>query len=151
VRRLGLPNPIYTMQKDGCDAPHTSAAVVPLACVCPKPWMIAPLPAETLLLSWAESGRCFPDHPLRVVFDVERDFGLPWSTMSVPVAVRIAEGMGAARMRMLGMDAVTRSDTRRVDYRGRVRTGTHGYRVAGKQVNAYAASRGLDIEWVRSI
>ncbi len=147
VRKLGLPNEIIRMHKDGCNAPHTSTAKVPLPCVCPKPWMPAPLPRETLLLSAAESPDCFPDHPLRHVIDVEEDFGLPWWSMSAPIAVRYAHRMGARHIRLLAFDA-RNGDTRRVEGR-RVVPGTPtGYLKAVDQVREWTGRTGVDVRFI---
>jgi hypothetical protein len=149
LRMLDLDDPMYVMQKDGCVV-HTSHSSVPLGCVCPNGRMIAPLEDETLILSAAESPHCFPDHQLRHIVDVEA-FGLPWYTMSAPVAVRVAEVMGCSSVRMLAFDSFTRRDGRRVDGGRTISRGSRGYRIAAVQANAYAIASGLDIEWVRSI
>ncbi len=147
VRLLGLTNPIYRMHKDGCNAPHTSKANVPLPCVCPKPWMPAPLRDETLLLSAAESPGCFPDHPLRHVIDVEQEYGLPWWSMSAPIAVRYAHRMGAHHIRLLAFDA-RNGDTRRVEGR-RVVPGTPtGYLKAIDQVREWIGRTGVDVRFI---
>ncbi len=150
LRMLDLDDLLYVMQKDGC-VMHDSRARTPLRCICPNRRMIAPREDETLLLSAAESPRCFPKHPRRHVFDVERDFGWPWYTMSAPVAVRIAEVMGCRHIRMLAMDSYTVGDKRRVDDGRTIRRGSRGYRNASVQANAYAVAAGLDIEWVGAI
>lgn len=147
VRPLGLPNPLYVMQKDGC-VPHDGGATVPLGCICPVDRMVAPVEPETLLLSAAESGRCFPDYPRRIVFDVARDFRLPWHTMSAAVAIRIVRLMGCRSVRMLAMDAWTTGDTRRVDDGRTVIDGSPGYVSAAKRAALYARQAGMRLEWV---
>jgi len=147
VRKLGLPNLIYTMQKDGCNVPHGKDAAVPLDCVCPSPWMVPPELPEVLLLSAAESPRCFAGYPLRRVIDVEAEFGLPWFTMSAPVAVRIAAKMGATEVRMLGMDGYTRRDGRRYDGRGLQRLSARPYAIAGRQSLEQAKRCGVAISF----
>jgi hypothetical protein len=151
VRALGLPNPLYLMEKDGCIR-HDNRAVLPLGCIATGDLidhgdMIAPLDGESLLLSVAESSACYPDWPDRYLFDVEVDFGLRWWTMSAPVAVRIADVMGCADLLMLGHDAYTSGDVRRVEA-GQLETGPQGYYRAGEEANAYAIEAGLGIEWV---
>lgn len=151
VRQLGLPNTIYTMQKDGC-MPHnkflrmTHPPIPIRVCMCPSPRTIPPEPPEVLLLSEAESRSCFTHYPRRHVIDVERDFGLPWNTMSVPVATRLAALMGCTSILMLGHDAYTRGDNRRFDGR-RVTPGTRGYHHAGFQAAAIAAGLGIPMEF----
>ncbi len=148
VRNFGLPNVIYTMQKDGC-IPHRSGALVPLGCRCPNPSrMVQPIEPETLIVSSAESSRCFRRYRHRIVVDVEQEFRLPWHTMSAPVAVRIAARMGATGVRMLGHDAYTRGDMRHVDTRGdAIELGDENYVSAGKRVARYAQRHGLAISW----
>lgn len=148
VRELGLPNPIYTMQKDGCN-PHGPRARVPLRrCICPNGRMVPPLPSETVLLSAAESPNCFRSHPLRYVFDVRRDFGLSWHTMSAPVAVWIAKLMGCEAIVMLAHDAYTKGDLRRVDGLAVKKVKVPGYRNAGEAAARQAAHLGLPVTWV---
>jgi hypothetical protein len=151
VRTLGLPNACYLMEKDGCIR-HDNRAVLPLGCIADGAMtdhgdMIAPLDDETLLLSVAESSVCYRDHPYRYLFDVEADFGLVWWTMSAPIAVRIAEVMGCTELVMLGHDAYTSGDVRRVEA-GQLESGPQGYYRAGEEANAYALEVGLPIEWV---
>lgn len=150
VRKFGLPNAIYTMQKDGC-TPHGGGneprrVNMPIRhCVCPSPRTIKPIEPEILLLSMMESSHCFPKYPLRHVFDVQADFGIPWNTMSVPVAARIAHWMGCAGLHMIGHDAYTRGVFGRVSGYG-VRAGSgHGYRRAAIQAKRYAESVGMRI------
>ncbi len=129
IRKLQLPNEMFTMQKDGCIEP--------------------PIPPERLLVSAVESPHCFTEYPLRYVFDVQRDFDLAPNTMSIVCAVRLAGQMGAMSIRMLAMDGAFRGgDSRRVMPDGRVRRmPAHRYWVGGRQ-SMYEAKRfGLDITW----
>jgi hypothetical protein len=151
VRRLQLPNRIYVMQKDGC-TPHGGrmgpVVHMPIRhCVCPSARTVKPIEPEELLLSVAESSHCFRLYPRRHIFDVQRDFRLPWNTMSAPVAARIATWMGCSALHMVGHDAFVRgihgrlSNGRIIGHMGR------GYRLAGAQVARYAAAVGLEIDW----
>jgi hypothetical protein len=152
LRPLRLPNRLYTMQKDGC-TPHGGrrgpVVEVPIRrCVCPSPRTVEPLAPEVLVLSAAESSRCFARYPLRHVVDVERDLGMAWCSMSAPVAVRLAAAMGCASLRMLGFDAYTLSDARRIPVRGVLPgTGLRGYRHSAVQALAHARALGLPVEW----
>jgi hypothetical protein len=151
VRKLGLPNRIYMMQKDGCiphGRRHQKPPRLPIrVCACPSPRTVQPIEPEDLLLSWAESSRCFPTYPRRHVFDVERDFGTAWNTMSAPVAVKIAISMGCTSLRMLGFDAHTSGDARRVRIYG-VGTGSaRGYALSAVQSAAIAKAAGLPVTW----
>jgi hypothetical protein len=155
VRRLGLPNPIYTMQKDGC-IPHDSKRMVvkgrgrpvrlPLGCICPQRGFIPPRLPETVLLSAAESSRCFRDYPRRHVIDVEAEFGVRWHTPSAPVAVRVAHLMGCTGLRMLGHDAFTSGDDRRV-YGDDIGIGMSAYWKCGDMADRAAKELGMAIEW----
>jgi hypothetical protein len=151
VRELGLPNRLYLMQKDGCVL-HLSRVPVPLGCVCPAPErMVEPRLPEHVILSAAESPLCFLDYPNRHVVDVQREFRLPWNTMSLPVAVRIAHVMGCTRLRMLAMDAYTIRDGRRVDGTTLVPVSGRGYALAGKQADLAARRLRMRVEWVRPL
>lgn len=147
VRRMEPLNPVYSMQKDGC-IPHGREASVPLGCVCPSDRMVAPMEPETLLLSAAESGRCFPDYPRRYVFDPAA-FGLRWHTMSAVVAVRLAREMGCTSIRMLAHDAYAHGDLRRVDRDGSLAEtdARAGYVSVGRRVERYAREAGMAIAW----
>ncbi len=150
VRRIGLDNPLYLMQKDGC-VPHSWTTPVPLGCRCPNPKrMITPQMPEAVVLSVAESGRCFPDYPNRMLIDVEQDFGLPWHTMSAPVAVRLAYEMGAREIRMLAFDA-RHGDSRRVEGKRRLVHGDKGYAVAVTQVEQWAETVDVALTWHRPV
>jgi hypothetical protein len=125
VRRLNLPNPIYTMQKDGCrshlwtddeyQAPGPDHA-------CPlEIQMVRPEGDETLIVSVRESLYCFNDWPRRIVIDVEAEFGLPWYTNGSNV---------------------------RVDPDDSMTDDPHsGYRNAGVMADALAREHGTVIRW----
>lgn len=142
VRALGLPNPIYTMWKDGCieGSPHGYLAEPGHDCG------LTVEPGETLLLSRKESVNCRPDAPARVVIDVEA-FGLPWFYQSAPVAVKWAASQGATRIHMVGHDAYLNGDTRRVD--GGVILDTHdaGYFEAGQRAQRIADEASIELVW----
>lgn len=145
LRRLRLPNRMYVMQKDGC-IPHGARARVPiLRCVCPGR-MPQPRMPEEVILSAAESSRCWRGYPRRHVLDVE-SLGLRWATSSTPVAVKVAELMGCASVRMLAHDAHTRGDSRRVTGSG-IRKGAPSYARSGLQAQRLADRAGLAMEWV---
>jgi hypothetical protein len=143
VRKLHLPNPIYVMQKDGC-IDHLFA-VPPPTCICPSPRMVEPIPPEIVLLSAVESSHCFTDYDRRHVFDVEADFGLPWTAMSTPVAARIAHLMGCTALNMIAHDAYTRGLYGRAPGGGMATGSARGYRRASVQARDYAKSIGMAI------
>lgn len=151
IRPLRLPNPIYVMQKDGC-IPHGEIGARPIAiptrnCICPSPRVVKPLPPEILLLSAAESSHCFRRYEFRHVFDVQADFGLPWNTMSTPVAASIARWMGCTSLRMIAHDAYTRGLFGRAGTSGVKPGSAKGYRRAAVQARQYAESVGMAIEF----
>ena len=148
VRKLGLPNPIYTMQKDGCVGQDFHGVPVPFACgACPMGDMVMPQPPETLIVSKAESPYCLPGYSPRMVVDVEA-FGLPWHTMSAPVAVRIAQSWGETEVLMLGHDAHTTGSTLRVEPDGSLADAPHGgYVNAGAHAAAIAEAAGMTMTW----
>lgn len=149
VRRLGLPNLLYSMQKDGCQI-HNEGADIPLACVCPSDEMVQPEPPEILLLSAAESSGCFPDYPLRHVVDVEADLGVSWATSSSPVAVLLAALMGCTSVCMLAHDSYTSGDARRVVGTDVVSVAGQHYRGSAEQANDAALAMGVPITWAKS-
>lgn len=146
VRALHLEQPVYSMQKDGCVDHHNGAAPVPITrCVCPSPRMPAPVPPEVVLLSVMESSHCHASYPYRHLFDCETDFGLPWNSMSAPVAVRIAAHMGCTGVVLLGMDSVTKGSYTRVENGRLIPSGRKGYRRAGLRAIAYAKEAGMAV------
>jgi hypothetical protein len=151
VRRLGLSCPIFTMQKDGCRShgPDAAYAAPEPGHACPlEPWLVHPEGNETLIVSARESAHCFPDWPRRIVVDVEQEFGLPWYTMSAPVAVKIAQSWGETDLLMLGHDAYTTGSTFRVDPDDSMTDDPHGgYRNAGAHAATLAQAAGMTVAW----
>lgn len=125
IRKLGLPNPLYSLQKDGCLTP--------------------PQEPETLVLSQAQSPRCFRDYPRRVVMDVRR-LGLHRNCMSATWAVALANQMGCTSVLMLAMDSFTKGDFRTV-VDDELETVGRGYLHAAHQATAHAAKLGIGMEW----
>ena len=126
IRQLGLPNPIYSMQKDGC--------------------RVAPQPPETLIRSQAQSRKCFPGYESSYTFDVV-SFGLPRTCMSLTFAVALSKLMGCSGARLLAFDAYTAQDFRTV-VGTELQTIGRGYLHAAGQAIRHAAKVGLPLEWV---
>jgi len=126
IRQLDLPNPLYSMQKDGC--------------------LVAPQAPETLILSVAQSQKCFPAYEPRYTFDVTR-FGLPRTCMSLTFAVALSKLMGCSQARLLAFDAYTAKDFRTV-VGTELQTIGRGYLHAAGQAIRHAAKVGLPLEWV---
>lgn len=143
VRTLALPNPLYYMWKDGC-LPHGLADNSPDVHEC-----VLPLPqsGETFLTSLAEGRFCLQAWKARHVIDVQAEFGIPWWTMSAPVAVEVAHAMGVAELVMYGHDAYADGDTRRVQDGLLVDDPHAGYYNAGALAAAAAEKHGLPIRW----
>jgi hypothetical protein len=149
VRELGLGNALFSMQKDGCiPHDHHGKPDVQACGNCPTWPMVAPHQPETLIVTSAESPFCLADYSPRIVVDVEQDFGLPWHTMSAPVAVRIAHSWGETDLLMLGHDAYVKGNTERWEPGvGLVDDPHGGYFLAGKLANEIAVELGMTITW----
>ena len=129
VRRLHLPNPLYSQQKD------TRIAT--------------PQPPEVLILSAAQSRRCFPSYAPRYVIDIRRTFDITPRAMSTTMAVSLARFMGCTAVRMLACDAVTVEDFRTVVGEEALDKRGFGYRFAGEQATKHALRIGMPLEWVK--
>lgn len=125
VRKLKLSNPLYSMQKDGC--------------------LVAPQPPETLILSAAQSPKCFRDYAPRYVVDV-RKLGLGVHSMSLTFAVALAKHMGCKAARILACDSFTNGDLRMVEG-GEIVPGGGGYLWAANQMIRCAARVGIPVSW----
>jgi hypothetical protein len=126
IRQLGLSNPLYSLQKDGC--------------------LVPPEAPETLILSSGQSRTCFASYEPRYVFDVTR-FGLTRSCMSLTLAVALASLMGCSGARLLAFDAYTRDDFRTV-VGSELQTIGRGYLHAAAQATRHAQRISLPLEWV---
>ena len=117
VQALGLPNQIYSMQKDGCmtSDPHN----IPRPCsTCHEhetPWQRAPVtnpaPGIAVLFSQHLSSWCLHGRPNRFVFtDEEMGYkGFPM-TMSVLEAIPMALHFGCQAIVMMCFDSITHGD-----------------------------------------
>ena len=86
----------------------------------------------------------------RHVLDVEEEFGIPWFSMSAPIAVEVAHAMGCTSLVMYGQDAWTSGgkDTRRWMPDGRFEDDPHAaYYLAGKQAQDRADAHGMATRW----
>ncbi len=146
VRKLGLTNPMYLMQKDGC-IPHRSQYVPRKVCQCPNPArMVPPIMPETVILSTAESSKCFRKYPNRIVIDVEREYQLPWWSMSALIAVRMAKRWGGTEIRLLAFDAA-HGDSRRVEG-DKLVEGDRGYAIAVDGIKEWARTADVDVRFI---
>jgi hypothetical protein len=102
VEAFGLPNPVFSMQKDGCGLrdPHDAAA-------CENAGMVRPQ-KTAILLSRDESPECFADYRPRYVFGAVADLGAPaWWEFSANCAIHLARLMGCRRLRLVAFDSCT--------------------------------------------
>jgi hypothetical protein len=146
VRTLGLPNPLYYFWKDGC-LPHGLMDNDPGDHDCTLPM---PQTGETFLTSLAEGRFCLEAWRNRHVIDVQTEFGIPWWTMSSPVAVEVAHAMGCADVVMLAHDAYF-GDDRRVEDGALVNDPHAGYRAAAVMAQATAERHGMGIRFVSKV
>ncbi len=146
VRKLDLPNQIYVMQRDGCVRQDWRLAPVANQCGgCPSGDMRTPEYPETLIVARDTSPHCFPDYSPRLVIG---DFGLPWYTMSAPIAVKVAQSWGETDLFMVGHDAYLNGDTRRVNDDCSLTDDPHaGYLNAAQQAAEFAAAAGMTVTW----
>ncbi len=116
VQQLGLPNPIYSMQKDGCmtEDPFT----IPRPCgTCEQfGWkrapLIDPLPGIAVVFAQHLSSWCLHDRPNRYVFtDEELGYGQNPLTMSVLESIPFAAHLGATSIVMVSFDHLTHDET----------------------------------------
>jgi hypothetical protein len=107
--------------------------------------MVPPIMPETVILSVAESSQCFRKYPNRIVVDLQRDYGIPWWSMSALVAVRMAKRWGATEIRMLAFDAA-HGDSRRVEGSELV-PGDRGYAIAVDQINEWSQTVDVALQW----
>lgn len=147
VRKLHLPNPIYYMWKDGClphtryenppSYPHSPCGVIPAE------------EGEVFITSTNDGSYCGLDFPIRLEIDVEASYGLPWYTMSTPMAVEVAWEMGCSSLVIMGHDAYLAKNTNRVLPDGSMEDDPHaGYYIAGYEAQIGADKHGMPIDWV---
>jgi len=126
IRLLDLPNPIYSLQKDGC--------------------LVQPVPPEILVLSSAQSARCYRDYTPRHVVNVTW-LGMATRAMSLTFAVGLAHLMGCTEAHIKACDS-HHGDLRMVSSDGtKVVPGERGYIWALNQATKYASARGMRLLW----
>jgi hypothetical protein len=140
VQVLGLPNQIYSMQKDGCTTadPYT----IPRPCgTCEpfgwqRPTVVNPYPGIAVVFSQHLSSWCLHGRDNRYVFtDAEFGYeGYPL-TMSVLESVPLAKLLGAASIVMVSFDSLV--------------TGDLGYFEEGTYTEEQIKTMRYNLEWVR--
>lgn len=112
VEELDLPNPTYSMQKDGGDRKTYPKHMLRPDCEytpncndkCGN--MYRPKRGATLLIHKHESLYCFPDYSPRYVFDW-KEFGLRHNQFSVIISIRIGILMGCIKFHFVSCDVHT--------------------------------------------
>jgi hypothetical protein len=98
VQELNIPNPIYSMQKDGFQ------------------WlMVRPKDEVTLILQSILSEYWFKDHPKRLVINPMTEWGFAVTEMSIRMCVALAKLMGCERISFVCCDSLTTEDYRMYD------------------------------------
>lgn len=105
VQELGLSNPIYSMQKDGCGATCEDARCMKCGF---RPPMVYPHKDVTVILQEPDySEFCLWEHKKRMWVNVQ-DLGFELeSEMVIRMAIRIAQVMGCERIVFLSCDSLT--------------------------------------------
>lgn len=98
VQELGLPNPIYSLQKDG----YVNV-------------MVRPKDDVTLILQANLSESWFPDHPKRLILDPVAAWGFKVTEMSIRMCIALAKLMGCYRISFLCCDSLVHDDFRVFD------------------------------------
>jgi hypothetical protein len=104
VEALGLDNPLYAMNKDGCRIERAGHAC-PMAYPCPSTVMILQAPGY--------SQNCFPEHPHRIFVNPVDDLGFSLPTvMSVRMCISILRIMGCNKINLVCFDSMVNGDVR---------------------------------------
>ncbi len=116
VQKLGLPNHIYSMQKDGCMTEDPFTIPRPCGTCAPLGWkrdpIIDPFPGIAVIFSQHFSSWCLHDRPNRYVFtDEELGYGHDPCTMSVLESIPFAKHLGATSIVMVAFDHLTHDET----------------------------------------
>jgi len=151
VQNMGLPNQIYSMQKDGCmtEDPHN----IPRPCgTCEaNGWQRAPVtnphPGIAVLFSQHLSSWCLHGRPNRFVFtDEELGFkGYPM-TMSILEAIPLAMHFGCQSIVMMCCDSLVNGDLGTV---AAIDDHHFAYEYEGADISADIEELHRNLEWVK--
>ena len=100
VQELGLTNPIYSFQKDGCELGGCPGHE------CKPPRMVYPhgyIPL--ILIQHGYSEFCLSKHEKKVFIDPPGDFGFIETEMSIRIALAVAITMGCSRISLVCCDS----------------------------------------------
>lgn len=115
IQVLGLPNPIYSMQRDGCvtedqyNIPRPCGSCAPLGWI--RPPLIDPYPGIAVVFSQYLSSWCMHGRGNRYVMS-DDEMGYPGGThtMSVLTAIPFATLLGATSIVMVSFDSLVNGD-----------------------------------------
>jgi len=121
IEKLDLSNDLYSLQKDGCEKrkgrnnPKTwftpDCDYSGEGCYINNELLTSVKKTTSLLLHDLESKYCFPDHPLRFVFNL-KEIRLPRNEFSQIFALKIAQYMGCNKFIFVSFDAQAIGDNR---------------------------------------
>jgi hypothetical protein len=117
IEELGLPNPVYSMQKDGMGGyidfstnEWYNNPPLPEVQVCDDCSKHSIMPKKSILLVHKhESINCSPNYWPRMIFD-NLEMGLLWHDFAALSAIRIGEIMGCKKFYFVSFDAITKGD-----------------------------------------
>ena len=114
VQLLGLPNPIYSMQKDGCVTADQDHIPRPCGSCAALGWqrfpVVNPYPGIAVVFSQYLSSWCLHGRPNRYVFtDAELGYADPF-TMSILEAIPFAKHLGSQSIVMVCCDHLVTGD-----------------------------------------
>lgn len=117
VQDLGLPNPLYSFQKDGCvlrDNPHPECMDInpfgqKISMVLPNPEVVLIAPAR------GHSRYCLSAHKNKVYLDFAQEFNIPESEMASVISIYALIAMGCTRIGLVSLDSLDTGDERTLD------------------------------------
>jgi hypothetical protein len=126
VQKLGLSQTIYSMQKDGN-------------------WedMVEPRDDVILILQDCASSDWFPNHPMRLILDLEKDLGMQVTEMSIRVCIALGGIAGCGRFSVLCCDSLLLDEYRTWDARSQT--------LSEDANSAYGYARPLVLEDLHSV
>lgn len=151
VQELGLPNQIYSMQKDGCVTSDPDTIPRPCDTCEQHGWKRAPVvdpyPGVAVLFSQHLSSWCLHGRKNRYVFtDAELGFeGYPM-TMSVLETVPLAKHFGCQSIVMMCFDSLVNGNTDTMEC---IDGGAYARNYEGSRITVDVPMMQRNVEWVR--
>ena len=153
VEPICLPNPIYSMQKDGGNRRKPSKDNLCPDCdftgECGEACggIVRPETA-TLLLHDLESKYCFPDYSPRHVLNLQ-ELGLHGNAFSLIFAIKTAQYMGCNKFNFVSCDAHSKNDNRTyVPGKGTTKSKLSENLYQGQRMGLKPFLEGLDCQWI---